>query len=107
MNEADCDDLPPPPGLHGGDESMNMTSPNNPSQSRMLVSPRPMKNPVHEIQVQFDRILHLKSFKIIQTIGILNPRIPRMQTVLTRYIVALSFPTLAFFCVTIFQDCNS
>ena len=54
MSESTYEDLPPPPdGLHGGEESMNMTSPNNQghSTSRALVSPRPIKNHVHDIQV--------------------------------------------------------
>ena len=54
MSESTYEDLPPPPdGLHGGEESMDMTSPNNQghSTSRALVSPRPIKNHVHDIQV--------------------------------------------------------
>ena len=54
MAVDDCDDLPPPPGHCAGDEGIiQMTSPNGQghSTSRSLVSPRPMKNPVHDIQV--------------------------------------------------------
>ena len=54
MSESTYEDLlPPPDSLHGGEESMNMTSPNSQghSTSRALVSPRPIKNHVHDIQV--------------------------------------------------------
>ena len=48
--EDDCDELPPPPGHC--EEGMNPNSPTNPgNHSRILVSPRPIKNPVHDLQV--------------------------------------------------------
>ena len=44
MDHEDCDDLPPPPGHP--DEGLGQGQ----SNSRLLVSPRPIKNPVHDIQ---------------------------------------------------------
>ena len=45
QDEVDCDDLPPPPGHP--DEGLGQGCQ---SSQRLLVSPRPIKNPVHEIQ---------------------------------------------------------
>ena len=78
MSESTYEDLPPPPdGLHGGEESMNMTSPNNQghSTSRALVSPRPIKNHVHDIQVckaKFKTTLLVCSAYYISCMYVLN-----------------------------------
>ena len=76
MSESTYEDLPPPPdGLHGGEESMDMTSPNNQghSTSRALVSPRPIKNHVHDIQVCKVKIQnHLVSVTVVCTMYILH-----------------------------------
>ena len=44
MEHDDCDDLPPPPGHP--DEGLGQGC----QSQRLLVSPRPIKNPVHDIQ---------------------------------------------------------
>ena len=48
----DCDDLPPPPGIED-EQNGHLISPQAHLQNRILVSPRPIKNPVHDIQVSF------------------------------------------------------